>query len=724
MRERVLVIREDAELSQLGELAVRLDPAVMSRLGVRVGGVVRISTAAGRKVLARVASPLREDEGRECLRVGRWQRQALKARLYEAVEVEPVESLPQLQKVVLHPALHISGFEFMSATLAETLRGEPLTAGMVLYLPVRPGGAGMVFTVLATEPTTGIFGEATECHVEWGEDGHTHPPGQGHGETGGVTLEDVGGLDQVVELVRQLVQLPLQFPEVYRIMGITLPRGIILYGPPGVGKTHLARALSNEINARFFMINGPEVVGTMYGETEANLRRIFGQAIAQAPSVVVIDELDAIAPKREWVGSQSDARVVATLLSLMDGLQKVDGVVVIGTTNRLEAIDASLRRPGRFDREVYIGPPDARGRLEILRIYTREMPLDEDAARALSEIAERTHGFVGADLVELCRESGLEALRRSVGKGDVLEARRGAAHVSVTREDFEAALRRIRPSALRESWVVRPRATWEEVAGATSVKARLESLVVAPLRACGERREVVAGIRGGVVLYGPPGTGKTLLAQAAAAAAGVNLVWLSGPEVFSRWLGETEEAVRHLFRVARQVAPCIVFIDQLDAIAPRRLPGSEGRTAQRVVNQLLVELDALGETADRGMVVLAATNRLDMVDPAVLRPGRLGTIVPVPLPNEEERAEILRLFLRRVPVEPDEAEEQWIRNLATRTEGLSGAELRALVEEARLQALRRDGARGRVGWEDLCNGLAAVLESKRAVESLRRQEVS
>ena len=539
----------------------------------------------------------------------------------------------------------------------------------MLYLPFPGTNSGTTYQVTAVDDGPGYVTADTQIVLQYAD---AHLPDGAMD----VTFEDVGGLGSQIRAVRELVQLPLKFPHVYQQLGITAPRGIILYGPPGAGKTRLARAIANEVEARFYYINGPDIIGTYAGETEGNLRRIFGEAGHHAPSIIFIDELDAIAPKRGETGAHADIRVVTQLLSLMDGLTRVDAVVVVATTNRLDSVDPAFRRPGRFDREIFIGPPDIAGRREVLDIHTREMPLTPDALAALDDIAYRTHGFVGADLMELCREAGLSALRRSTS---MLADHRAAFRLQsdqlvVARADFDHALAHVRPSALRETLISRPDVTWADVGGMDALREELRELVEMPLH----KPEVLAAMglasHSGVLLYGAPGTGKTLLAQAVANECGVNFIAVNGPELFTKWLGESEEAVRHIFRIARQVAPAVIFFDQLDSITPIRGDHSGSMTTERVVNQLLAELDGIEPLS--GIVVLAATNRIDLVDPAILRPGRFGTHVHVPLPDAAGRRAILQLFLTGGNVEAS------IDELVPLTEGFSGAQLRELCARA------------------------------------------
>lgn len=678
-----VVDRSITEYASSSKCLIYLDPLLMERHGLAVGELIRIRTQRGRSVLARLAEPLAQDQGAGIVRLDRFLRQATKARLNETVELEPFPDRA-VRKVVLIPAIDVFSAHNLVDHLRRTFADNktPVSPGSVLYATFPHSVAGTTYTVHAVEEGPGVITPDTEIQLDHAES-HTV---EGAFD---VTFEDVGGLDNQIALVRELVQLPLQMPYVYRQLGISPPRGIIFYGPPGTGKTHLARAIANEVQARFYYINGPDIVGTLYGETESNLRRIFNEAAHHAPSIILIDELDALAPKRGETGAHSDTRAVTQLLALLDGLKKVEGVVVIGTTNRIEAIDTALRRPGRFDREVFFGPPDLRGRYAILQIHTREMPLSDEALDYLPQVAEATVGYVGADLMELCREAGLEALRRSK---TVMQDHLGAfrlqeVHLEVTKEDFDAALSRIRPSAMREIMVTIPDTRWEDIGGLEDVKGSLREAIELPLK----RPEVFAAMGitppKGILLYGPPGCGKTLLAKAVANECQVNFLAIEGPEIFTKWLGESEEAVRHIFRVARQVAPAIVFFDQLDAIAPRRGGDTESRTSERVVNQLLTELDGVEPLS--GIMVLAATNRIDLIDPSVLRPGRFDTHIYVPLPDATARREILTLFLKDLLFSPELTLDEILRELVDRTEGFSGAELKAICDEAKIFALRR-----------------------------------
>lgn len=659
----------------VGQALVMLDPKLMERYGIAAGDVLELTTPEDLSTLARVCEPRAEDAGLGLIRADRYLRQTVRGRLNSPLHLKKIDA-PQVRQLFLQPPLDLLGAHHLAEHLQEHLCEDRtvVSVGTLLYLPIshdHETGAGAIFRVSRIDDEPGYIGSETRVFLE-------EPDPHDVDFQLDISLDDVGGLDTELRSVLDLVQLPLQYPSVYRQLGIQAPRGIILYGPPGTGKTHMSRALAQELDVRFYYVNGPEIIGTMHGETEGTLRRIFGEASHHAPSIVCIDELDAIARSRRDLGSQTDIRTVTQLLSLMDGLRKIDGVIVIGTTNQLETIDSAFRRSGRFDREIYIGPPDTDGRLHILRIHTRDMPLERNVPEFLPTLATRTHGFVGADLVELCREAGLASLRRvAPAKGLSRElASRQVHNAKVKVEDLDYARTRVRPSAGRHSLVTTSAATQAEVIG---LKTQAEWLhKIAAERFALERRD--GHVPGGVLLYGPPGAGKTLLVHALTAELKPTFVVVRGPEIFSKWLGDTEEAVRHVFELARRMPPAIVFFDQLEAVAPVRGAESGSVTADRVVGQLLTELDEL--SLSERVLVIAATNRPDLVDPSILRAGRLGLHIEIPLPDAPDRRAQIEAFASENRIVLGRADLDW---LAERTDGYSGADLRLLISLVAMQ---------------------------------------
>jgi transitional endoplasmic reticulum ATPase len=676
---------------------VLLAPDVRAALRAQDGEVVRISTARKRSVLCRVSgSP--DNPGTGSIRIDRFTRQALKAYPHEQVTLEIAELGPATE-LALVPGIDMSQrYDPQLVPSLKRILAEERVAvrpGMTLYARLPDGLAGVTYDVHFVEGGEGVVTDETTIWLihgdhDHGPDDHEHDHDRKSETVMDTTFEDVGGLAGQIREVREFVELPLVFPQVYRQLGINPPRGVIFYGAPGTGKTLLARSVANEINAQLFYINGPEIVGTYSGETEANLRKVFADASLSPPSIIFIDELDAIAPVRRMAASHSDARSVTQLLALLDGLKRAEGVLVIGTTNRVEAIDPALRRAGRFDREIYFPTPSADAREQILRVHTREMPMDDSALAALRDVAERAYGFVGADLMELSREAGLNALRRSSTQfveSPSLASYPAAEDLVVRSEDFEQALKTVHPAAMRESLIAYPSVRWNDIGGLEQVKRRLRDLVEKPLRHPDLFARAGLSSNLGVLLYGPPGTGKTLLAKAIARESGVNFLPIQGPELFSQWLGESEESVRHIFNVARRAAPCIIFFDQLDAVLPKRsdLEHEGTRAPQRVVNQLLAELDGMEQHGQ--MIVIGATNRMSMVDPAALRPGRFGVHLHVGLPDESGRATIIRIHLRNTALVEGLGLDQLVAHLVPRTEGLAGADLAFLCQNAKLAAM-------------------------------------
>ncbi|BDG60995.1 CDC48 family AAA ATPase [Caldinitratiruptor microaerophilus] len=661
----------------------RLGVAEMTYLGLSPGEVVQI---AGLR--ATVARALPADSGTppRTLRIDGTTRQNSGVGLDEEVTVQRIGVSPA-RAVVLTPSDPggIAHGEDPVPLLHRRLLGCAVVAGDVVAVP-RFGGEPLLFTVTGTAPRGAVLvQEGTRIRIAAVD---VEPP-----RAGAVTYEDVGGLDRELARVRELVELPLKYPALFRRLGVRPPRGVLLYGPPGTGKTLIARAIAADSRLHFVHVDGPAIMRKYYGESEARLREVFDEARRHAPSVIFLDELDALAPRREAVHGDVEKRVVGQLLALMDGLEERGDVIVVGATNIPELLDPALRRPGRFDREIPIPVPDRDGRLAILRIHTRGMALAADVD--LEELADVTHGFVGADLAALCREAGMAALRRLLPEIRLdPEAGADSGGIQVTMADFRHALGEVEPSATRELVLERPRETWEHVGGLSQIRTRLRVLVERPLR----YGDLLAGfglhLPRGILFTGPAGTGKTLVARALASSVRANFIGVEGPSLFRKWMGETEKALRDLFRKARQASPCILFIDELDALAPARGAAGATEAGERAVSQLLAEMDGIREHP--GVLVIAATNRPDRLEPALLRPGRFDYILEFPLPDVAEREEILAVHTRRLPLAGDVD----LGALAEATAGWSGAELRALCQRAALLAAdewfeEAEGAGGR-----------------------------
>ena len=566
--------------------------------------------------------------------------------------------------------------------LASFLEGQLVTKGDVIPLNVM--GQRIDLVVISTAPggpviisqkTDVIVSEETAEAVAAAREG---------GDMPSITYEDIGGLRDEVTKVREMIELPLRHPELFRRLGVEAPKGVILHGPPGTGKTLLAKAVANETNANFYTIGGPEIMSKFYGESEERLRNVFQEAQKNAPSIIYIDELDSIAPKREEVSGEVERRIVAQLLSLMDGLKARGKVVVIGATNRINAIDPALRRPGRFDREIEIGVPDRDGRLNILEIHTRGMPLEKDVN--LEKLADITHGFVGADLQALAKEAAIRALRRILPEIDLSAESIPADTLNkiiVKMQDFIEVVNEMEPSAMREVFVEVPDVKWEDIGGLQAIKQELREAVEWPLKYQGMFAYADATPPKGILLYGPPGTGKTLMAKATANESEANFISIKGPELLSKWVGESEKGVREIFRKARQAAPCIIFFDEIDAIAPARgADFGNSHVTERVISQMLTELDGLEVLTN--VVVIAATNRPDIIDSALLRPGRFDRLLYVPPPDYESRKQIILIHTKKKPL----ADDTNIDNLASKTDGYTGADIAAVASAAVMLALR------------------------------------
>jgi transitional endoplasmic reticulum ATPase len=696
----------------VGKGVARLGKAALERLGISEGDVVEI---AGKRSTAAIALlPYAEDVGLELIRLDGLQRANADVGMGDHVEVRRAEAKPA-RRISIAPAQKNIRLSGSPELLRRTLFRRPLVAGDVVSTAVyqrtqTPPGAGrqpdeifrtffqqpafalqeIRLVVVATLPR-GVVQVAADTEVELLPE-YTEPQETRRAD---VTYDDVGGLGGTIEQVREMIELPLKHPELFQRLGIDPPKGVLLHGPPGTGKTLLARAVANEADADFFNIAGPEIMGRHYGESEQRLREVFQQAQQQAPSIIFIDEIDSIAPKRSEVTGELERRVVAQLLTLMDGLEPRQNVVVIGATNRLNAIDEALRRPGRFDREIVIGVPDYHGRRQVLAIHTRGMPLSEDVE--VDELAKSTYGFVGADLAALTREAAIEALRRHLPfidldrpeiPSEVLE------NIRVERRDFFSALKRVQPSAMREIMIQIPDVTWNEIGGLEAAKESLRDGIQLPLQHPDAFRRLGIRPAAGFLLYGPPGTGKTLLAKAVAREAEANFIATKSSDLLSKWYGESEQQISRLFARARQVAPTVIFIDEIDSLAPQRGGGlGEPAVTERVVNTMLAEMDGLEEL--QGVVVVGATNRPTLLDPALLRPGRFDELIYVPVPELEGRRQILKIHTRDMPLAADVD----LEKLAERTHGYTGADLEDVTRRAGLHALRENLEAGEVSMK-------------------------
>ncbi|MCC6030913.1 MAG: CDC48 family AAA ATPase [Desulfurococcales archaeon] len=701
VKKEIDLIVESAKSRDVYRKYARIPKRVMRELGIEPGDFVGIRGPKG-VAYAQAMPGYPEDEDRNIIRIDGPTRETIGVGVGDIVTVFPEQKIPPADRIILVPVeIAEEGFfpPFLGTSqeylkeLAESLNqyvpyikdqlmGKPLARGETIVVPIQPAfGRPMKFFVRSTSPSNVVYvSNNTEITIKYEPIEEVKRALEGIPR---VTWEDIGDLEEVKEKLREIVELPMRHPEIFRHLGIEPPKGILLYGPPGVGKTLLAKALANEVGAYFIAINGPEIMSKFYGESEERLREVFKKAQENAPAIIFIDEIDAIAPKRSEVVGEVEKRVVAQLLTLMDGLQSRGRVVVIGATNRIEAVDPALRRPGRFDREIEIPPPDRRARKEILAVHTRNVPLAEDVD--LDKLADMTHGYTGADLAALVKEAAMSALRRFL-RDKTIDLSKPIppdllSQLRVEMKDFLQAMNSVQPTLIREVFVEVPEVRWSDIGGLEDVKQQLREAVEWPLKYPQLFEKM--GIRPpkGILLYGPPGVGKTLLAKAAATESEANFIAVNGPEILSKWVGESEKAIREIFRRARMVAPVIIFFDEIDAIAPVRGHDVSGVT-DRIVNQLLTEMDGIKPL--RGVVVIAATNRPDLVDPALLRPGRFDRVIYVPPPDKKARLEILKIHTRKIPL----AEDVDLNKLAEMTEGYSGADLEALVREAVLIALR------------------------------------
>ncbi|MCD6477749.1 MAG: CDC48 family AAA ATPase [Candidatus Aenigmarchaeota archaeon] len=701
-----LKVGELTSRDEYGKGIARIDTKIMKKIGVKEGDIIEIEGRRKTGVIA--VRPYPSDIGLNIIRIDGLVRRNAGAGIGDIVKVKRAD-VKEAKVVVVAPAeegivLHTSP-EF----LKKNLYMRPMTKGDIfvpssvvsrssidpfeeifksfginidMVTPFGSFGSEIKMVVVKTVPD-GIVRvmEDTEIEIK------PHAVKIEETKLPTVTYEDIGGLHNEIKKVREMIELPLKHPELFERLGIEPPKGVLLYGPPGTGKTLLAKAVANEAGAHFISLAGPEIMSKWYGQSEENLRKVFEEAQKNAPSIIFIDEIDSLAPKREETHGEVERRVVSQLLTLMDGLKSRGKVIVIAATNRVNAIDPALRRPGRFDRELEIGVPNKQGRKEILEIHTRHMPLSKDIN--LDELAERTHGFVGADLEALCKEAAMHVLRRVLPEMVGMEKDKEISEkilkkLIVTKEDFEYALKIVQPSAMREVLIEVPKVKWDDIGGLEEVKERLKESVEWPLKYPDSFKRI--GIRPpkGILLYGPPGTGKTLLARAIANESKANFISIKGPELLSKWVGESERMIREVFKRAKQVSPSIIFFDEIDSLATMRSSlAGDSRVGERVVSQLLAEMSGLEDLHD--VVVIAATNRPDMVDPALLRPGRFDRQILVPPPDEKARIKIFEVHTRKMPLYKVD-----LKKLSKKTEGYSGADIEAVCREAALNAMREN----------------------------------
>jgi transitional endoplasmic reticulum ATPase len=650
-----------------------VDPRVMEELRLSTGDVIEVSGKKKTYVLLWSSQP--DDYGKKLIRIDGYTRNNIGTGIDDNITIRKV-NVRKAEQVIVAPTeeLNIFGLE---EQLPGLLEGRVVAKGDIVPLNMMGRKIGLAVTDISPSEYASLVDSKTEFVVG-------SVPKAAARRAPRVSYEDIGGLKNEVQKVREMIELPLRHPEIFERIGIEAPKGMLLHGPPGTGKTLLAKAVANETNANFYSIGGPEIMSKFYGESEERLREVFKEAEENAPSIIFIDEIDSIAPKREEVSGDVEKRIVSQLLTLMDGIRTRGKLVVIGATNRPNAIDPALRRPGRFDREIEIGIPDEQGRLDILMIHTRGMPLTEDVD--VASIARVTHGFVGADLEELSKEAAMQSLRRILPEINLEDPKIPAGilnKIKVTKQDFYEALKDVQPSALREVLVQRPKVKWEDIGGLQQVKEELAEAIEWPLKHADLFAEANVNPPKGILLHGPPGSGKTMIAKAVAATSEANFISVKGPELISKWVGESEKGIREVFRKARQSAPCVVFFDELDAIAPRRR-GSEGdsHVTERLVSQMLTEMDGLEDL--RGVVVIGATNRPDIIDEALLRPGRFDRILEVPIPDKDSRKQIFQIHTEQKPLDSDVD----LDKLVEMTEGATGADIAAIVNAAAITAIK------------------------------------
>ena len=673
MSEVVLKIDEVPQ-QHVGRGRAIIDPKILEDTNWNTGQILELIYNKKTHVKLWPGSP--EEYGSGLIKIDGVTRQNIGAGIGDKISVKAVEAV-NAEQIILSPTEKITADGLQDYMIYNYLN-HVFTTGDTIALSTQMGGR-VQFVITSTKPSKPVI--VTENTIF-----KLGPMTKAIDSTiPRITYDELGGLKNEVQKIREMVELPMRHPELFEKIGVEAPKGVLLYGPPGTGKTLLAKAVAGETNAHFISISGPEIMGKYYGESEERLREIFKQAEENSPSIIFIDEIDSIAPKRDEVTGEVEKRIVSQLLALMDGMKSRGKVVVIAATNRPDSIDLALRRPGRFDREIEIGIPDDEGRYDILSIHTRGMPIDEKVD--LKQISKITHGFVGADLEFLCKEAAMRSLRRILPEIDLDEdeiSKEILQKIQITSDDFREALKEVRPSALREVQVQVPNVSWDDVGGLMELKEELREAVEWPLKYKEAFDFVNVEAPKGILLHGPPGTGKTLIAKALAKMTESNFISIKGPELLSKWVGESEKGVREIFRKARQVAPCIIFLDEVDALVPRRgSGGSESHVTQNVVSQILTEIDGLEEL--HNVLIIGATNRLDIVDEALLRPGRFDRIIEVPNPDSKGREQIFKIHTKKKPL----ADNVSIAKLVELTNGFSGAEIAAVANRAAIAALKR-----------------------------------
>ena len=656
-----------------------IDPRIIEEHNLATGDVLELTNETSSKksyVLLWTSHP--NDYGKGLVRIDGYTRENISVGIDDQINVQKVD-VENAEEILMSPLedLNIVGLEDY---FSEKLDGRVVAKDDVILFNMM--GRRIGFIIVSTKPQNKALLINSNTKFKIGSKSDISAQNK---KIDRITYEDVGGIKNEVQKVREMIELPLRHPELFDKIGIEAPKGVLLHGPPGTGKTLLAKAVANETNANFYSIGGPEIMSKFYGESEEKLREIFNQAQENAPSIIFIDEIDSIAPKREEVSGDVEKRIVSQLLTLMDGLKARGKVVVIAATNRPNAIDPALRRPGRFDREIEIGIPDEEGRHDILQIHTRGMPLEQDID--LKSYAKVTHGFVGADLEMVAKEAAMRSLRRIIPEINLKETKIPANvlnKIKITNQDFDDALKDVHPSAMREVLVQKPNIGWNDIGGINNVKEELKEAIEWPLKHADLFTKADIKPPKGILLYGLPGTGKTLLAKAVASTSESNFISIKGPELLSKWVGESEKGIREIFRKARQAAPCVIFFDEIDAIAPRRsgTNGGDSHVTERLVSQMLTEIDGLEDL--KGVVIIGATNRPDIIDEALLRPGRFDRLLEIPIPDKDARKQILQIHLKRKPLGADVN----IDKLVDLTDRYTGAEIEALVNAAAIAAVR------------------------------------